>query len=89
MSFLVSMTSEIETNMVGVERVKEYQEIDEEAPLEMPGQDPPPTWPDYGVVRFDNYQTRYREGLDLVLKVSLLWKFKECHCNLKDERVVC
>ena len=68
MSFLVAQTSEIETNMVGVERVKEYQEIKEEAPLEMPGQDPPPTWPEYGEVIFDDYQTRYREGLDLVLK---------------------
>ncbi len=68
MSFLVSMVSEIETNMVGVERIKEYQEIKEEAPLEMPGQDPPPSWPAHGVVKFDNYQTRYREGLDLVLR---------------------
>ena len=62
------MASEIETNMVGVERIKEYQEIKEEAPLEMPGQDPDADWPKYGVVKFDNYQTRYREGLDLVLK---------------------
>ena len=62
------MTSEIETNMVGVERIKEYQEINTEAPLEMPGQDPPPEWPQHGVVKFDNYQTRYREGLDLVLR---------------------
>ena len=34
----------------------------------MPGQDPPPEWPQYGVVEFENYQTRYRDGLDLVLK---------------------
>ena len=34
----------------------------------MPGQDPPPEWPQYGVVNFEKYQTRYREGLDLVLK---------------------
>eukprot|EP00094_Tigriopus_californicus_P001437 TCALIF_01392-PA protein Name:"Similar to Abcc1 Multidrug resistance-associated protein 1 (Mus musculus)" AED:0.04 eAED:0.04 QI:0/0.8/0.33/0.83/1/1/6/0/1537 len=68
MSFLVSMTSEIETNMVGVERIMEYQEIIEEAPLEIPEQDPPANWPLFGVVKFDNYQTRYREGLDLVLK---------------------
>ena len=32
------------------------------------GQDPPKEWPQYGVVKFDNYQTRYRPGLDLVLK---------------------
>ena len=76
------MVSEVETNMVGVERIKEYQEIEEEAPLEIPEQDPPKEWPAYGVVKFDNYQTRYRAGLDLVLKgkiaismeKSILWK---------------
>jgi len=53
------MASEIETNMVGVERIKEYQEIKEEAPLLMPEQDPPENWPEFGVVKFENYQTRY------------------------------
>jgi len=38
LSYLVSMASEVETNMVGVERIKEYQEIVEEAPLLMPEQ---------------------------------------------------
>jgi len=40
----------------------------QEAPFEIPEADPPPTWPEYGVVKFDNYQTRYREGLELVLR---------------------
>ena len=65
---LVRMTSEIETNMVSVERIIEYQNVTQEAPYELPDQDPPKDWPQYGVVKFDNYQTRYREGLDLVLK---------------------
>ena len=71
LSYLVTMVSEVETNMVGVERIKEYQEITEEAPLEMPGQDPPKEWPEYGVVKFQDYQTRYRPGLELVLKGSV------------------
>ena len=29
---------------------------------------PPRNWPDQGRVKFDEYSTRYREGLDLVLK---------------------
>lgn len=29
---------------------------------------PPPAWPEKGEVEFKNYQVRYREGLDLVLK---------------------
>ena len=28
----------------------------QEAPFEIPEADPPPTWPEYGVVKFDNYQ---------------------------------
>ena len=48
--------------------VYSLQEIAEEAPLHIPEQDPPKEWPQHGVVKFDNYQTRYRPGLDLVLK---------------------
>ena len=29
---------------------------------------PSPDWPPRGHVKFDHYSTRYREGLDLVLK---------------------
>ena len=68
MNMLVRMTSEIETNMVSVERISEYQNTPQEAPFDMPDQDPPKEWPQYGVVRFENYKTKYREGLDLVLK---------------------
>ena len=62
------MTSEIETNMVSIERIREYQTNPQEAPYEIPDQDPPKDWPAYGVVKFENYQTRYRQGLDLVLR---------------------
>ena len=62
------MTSEIETNMVSIERIREYQTNTTEAPYEVPDQDPPKDWPAYGVVKFENYQTRYRQGLDLVLR---------------------
>ena len=68
MNLLVRMTSEIETNMVSVERISEYQNTPQEAPFDIPEQDPPKEWPQYGVVKFENYQTRYREGLDLVLR---------------------
>merc|ERR1711936_580852 len=58
----------VETNMVAVERIQEYQEVPQEAPFEVPENDPGNDWPENGVVKFDNYQTRYREGLDLVLR---------------------
>ena len=60
MNLLVRMTSEIETNMVSVERISEYQNTPQEAPFDVPENNPPKEWPQYGVVKFDSYQTRYR-----------------------------
>ena len=32
------------------------------------GHRPNPSWPDQGTVVFENYATRYREGMDLVIR---------------------
>lgn len=66
LSFLVSMTAEVETNIVAIERVNEYTNRQQEAPWKTVNVDP--SWPKMGVVQFENFQVRYREGLDLVLK---------------------
>ncbi|KAG0706857.1 Multidrug resistance-associated protein 1 [Chionoecetes opilio] len=66
--WLVRMSSEVETNIVAVERIKEYTETPQEAPWELPNNKPGADWPQEGVVEFNNYATRYREGLDLVVK---------------------
>ena len=68
LNMLVRMSSEVETNMVSVERIQEYQETPQEAPFDVPENDPGVNWPEHGVVEFENYQTRYREDLDLVLR---------------------
>ena len=65
---LVRLTTEVETNMVSVERIQEYQETPQEAPFHMPENDPAEEWPEHGVIHFNNYETRFRPGLDLVLK---------------------
>ena len=62
------MTSDVETNIVAVERIKEYGETDQEAPWDIPNKQPAITWPENGTVEFRNYAVRYRSGLDLVLK---------------------
>nr|CAD7452938.1 unnamed protein product [Timema tahoe] len=60
--------SDVETNIVAVERIKEYVELKQEAPWEEPSHPAPCDWPTVGEVTFQDYQLRYREGLDLVLK---------------------
>ncbi|XP_068237783.1 multidrug resistance-associated protein 1-like isoform X4 [Palaemon carinicauda] len=68
LTWLVRMTSDVETNIVSVERIKEYTETPQEAAWDIPSNKPPKSWPDNGVVKFNNYSTRYREGLELVVK---------------------
>eukprot|EP00123_Amoebidium_parasiticum_P018424 comp24199_c0_seq1/m.44437 comp24199_c0_seq1/g.44437 ORF comp24199_c0_seq1/g.44437 comp24199_c0_seq1/m.44437 type:complete len:1466 (-) comp24199_c0_seq1:528-4925(-) len=68
LNWVVRMTSELETNIVAVERVAEYTEVAQEAPAVIPSNRPPPSWPTQGTVAFNKYSTRYRPGLDLVLK---------------------
>ncbi|GAV03421.1 hypothetical protein RvY_13847 [Ramazzottius varieornatus] len=68
LNWMVRMTSELETNVVSVERVKEYTEISTEAEWTIGGSVPSSQWPQNGKVDFDDYQTRYRPGLELVLR---------------------
>ncbi|KAI8628633.1 metal resistance protein YCF1 [Xylariaceae sp. FL1651] len=68
LNWIVRQTVEVETNIVSVERILEYARLPSEAPEIIPGRRPPVAWPANGTVRFHNFSTRYREGLDLVLK---------------------
>eukprot|EP00055_Hartaetosiga_balthica_P014402 m.78839 g.78839 ORF g.78839 m.78839 type:complete len:1578 (-) comp8586_c0_seq2:145-4878(-) len=66
LNWMVRMSSQLETDIVAIERLHEYSEIVSERPdimLKRPSE----AWPDKGVVSFNNYSVRYREGLDLVL----------------------
>ena len=68
LNYVVRMASELETNIVAVERIKEYSETPTEAPPIIESHRPSDDWPREGHVKFDHYSTRYREGLDLVLR---------------------
>lgn len=57
-----------EQNMNSVERVKDYLDIDQEAPSIVEDNRPPESWPSKGGVEFKNYSTRYRADLDPVLR---------------------
>ncbi|XP_019754523.2 multidrug resistance-associated protein 1 isoform X5 [Dendroctonus ponderosae] len=67
LNWLVRMTSDVETNIVAVERIKEYAEVPQEAPWKLSHEIMPSSWPETGAVTFKDYSVRYRPGLDLVL----------------------
>lgn len=68
LNWIVRQTVEVETNIVSVERVLEYANLPSEAPDVIFKSRPSTGWPAHGGVTFKNYSTRYRPGLDLVLK---------------------
>ncbi|CAG7728120.1 unnamed protein product [Allacma fusca] len=67
-NWLMRIASDVETNVVAIERIKEYGETPQEAAWEVPETKPPRNWPSRGTIKFSNYHSRYREGLDLVLR---------------------
>jgi len=78
LNWIVRQTVEVETNIVSVERILEYARLPSEAPEIISKRRPPISWPSKGSVEFNHFSTRYRPGLDLVLKdVNLSIKAKE------------
>lgn len=78
LNWIVRQTVEVETNIVSVERVLEYAALDSEAPDVIFKKRPPIGWPAQGQISIKNFSTRYREGLDPVLKdISLDIKPRE------------
>ncbi|KAF9350371.1 hypothetical protein BGX26_011435 [Mortierella sp. AD094] len=68
MSQILSLCCNLETSVVSVERIREYSELKPEAQDVIPDSKTDPAWPQRGEISFNNYSTRYREGLNLVLK---------------------
>ncbi|KAG5443091.1 Multidrug resistance-associated protein 1 [Clonorchis sinensis] len=66
LNWFVRMTADLENDIVCVERINEYANIEQEAEWEIPDRKPSASWP-AGRVEFINYSTRYRSDLDLVL----------------------
>uniref|UniRef100_A0A8C8B9T9 Uncharacterized protein n=1 Tax=Otus sunia TaxID=257818 RepID=A0A8C8B9T9_9STRI len=67
LNWLVRMSSELETNIVAVERVHEYTKVKNEAPW-VTEKRPPRGWPSKGEIQFIDYKVRYRPELELVLQ---------------------
>ncbi|XP_071043193.1 multidrug resistance-associated protein 1 isoform X2 [Parasteatoda tepidariorum] len=68
LNMLVRATADVETNIVSVERCLEYTKTPVEADWKNEKNKPDPSWPSDGHIKFEQYATRYREGLELVLK---------------------
>ncbi|KAJ2083952.1 hypothetical protein H4R24_000395 [Coemansia sp. RSA 988] len=58
----------MENSMTHVERATEYAQLPSEAVTVIDDHRPKQAWPEQGALEFNNYSTRYREGLDLVLR---------------------
>ncbi|KAG9239368.1 hypothetical protein BJ875DRAFT_491652 [Amylocarpus encephaloides] len=66
--WLVRLYSVNEQNMNSVERIKEYLDVEQEAPAVIEKTRPAANWPSQGSVEFINYTTRYRADLEPVLR---------------------
>jgi len=56
----VRQSAELETTMISVERVHEYEDIEPEGALEAPAdKKPPQSWPEEGKIVFDELSLRY------------------------------
>ncbi|CAG2106436.1 unnamed protein product, partial [Medioppia subpectinata] len=70
--WFVKSASDLEINIVSVERCLEYTKTPIESESYNEVIKPSLDWPERGEIKFIEYSTRYREGLDLVLKTITL-----------------
>ncbi|BFZ17596.1 hypothetical protein BsWGS_20635 [Bradybaena similaris] len=68
LTLLIQNMTQMETNFVSIERIIEYTNLPHEPAWTNVNKQPPIDWPYSGSVVFENYSTRYRPHLELVLK---------------------
>lgn len=68
LTWLVRMSSEVETNIVAVEKVKEYSDTEKEAEWKHEPSSVPPGWPTDGCIDIKGLGLRYRHDLDLAIR---------------------
>ncbi|NXT66265.1 MRP1 protein, partial [Chaetops frenatus] len=68
LNWMVRSWTEIENNIVSVERVREYLRTPKEAPWTLTGKLQGQVWPTEGRIEFRNYSLCYRPGLELALR---------------------
>uniref|UniRef100_A0A668AVN9 Multidrug resistance-associated protein 1 n=1 Tax=Myripristis murdjan TaxID=586833 RepID=A0A668AVN9_9TELE len=68
LTWLVRMSSDIETNIVAVEKVKEYSDTEKEAEWRHEPSSLPPGWPTGGDIEIRGLGLRYRADQDLAIR---------------------
>ncbi|PVG00760.1 putative YCF1-vacuolar ABC transporter [Serendipita vermifera] len=68
LNWMVRSASEVEQNIVSVERMIQYANLTPEAPTSIEETKPKQPWPNDGVIEFRSMSMRYRPELDTVLK---------------------
>ena len=68
LNMLIRASVDLENSLVSVERCIEYMSVPSESEWYIDATRPADSWPEKGKVTFERYSTRYREGLDLVLR---------------------
>ncbi|KAM4521267.1 multidrug resistance-associated protein 1-like, partial [Odontesthes bonariensis] len=76
LSWIVRSWTDVENNIVSVERVKEYDNMPKEAAWTTEGSLLPASWPTSGTIQFEDYGLQYRKGLD--------WALKDIYINIQD-----
>ncbi|TRY93238.1 hypothetical protein DNTS_014375 [Danionella cerebrum] len=80
LSWIVRAWTDVENNIVSVERVKEYAETAKEAPWTLEESSLPTHWPRSGSIGFQEYGLQYRQGLN--------WALKEISLNVNNREKV-
>lgn len=66
--WLVRLYANVEMNMNSIERLREYLEIEQEAPAEIPETKPRDSWPERGEISVHDVSLRYAPDLPRVIK---------------------
>ncbi|XP_040014052.1 multidrug resistance-associated protein 1-like [Xiphias gladius] len=80
LSWIVRSWTDVENNIVSVERVKEYETTPKEAAWTVKGSLLPAAWPTTGTIQFEDYGLQYRKGLD--------WALKDISINVQNKEKV-
>ncbi|WPK23590.1 hypothetical protein PUMCH_000831 [Australozyma saopauloensis] len=76
--WIVRLYSNIEMNMNSVERLQEYERVDQEAPAEIPDTKPDASWPTAGEIHVQDVSLRYAPELPRVIK-NVSFHVKPCN----------